>query len=180
MENTGNLLVALSANTLYFLLIWSWQAALLLSAVWFTLKLDRSRTAVVRHRIWVLGLIGVATLPLGAAVGDLVPLPRSGPLNYVAEIPAAITSAISPLRSTSGRAPVEPAVDNGEPAADRQRSVRWASVVRSMLFLAWIAGSMTALCRFCVFSWKLRRVCGKARRVSVAELDCDGLDRRSP
>ena len=53
-----------------WLLTWSWQALLLLGVVWLMLKLSRVKAPVVRHQLWLVGLLAVAALPLCSFVAS--------------------------------------------------------------------------------------------------------------
>jgi beta-lactamase regulating signal transducer with metallopeptidase domain len=46
------------------LLVWSWQALIILVCVWAGLKLFRVKTPALRQQIWLIGLLAVITMPL--------------------------------------------------------------------------------------------------------------------
>lgn len=46
------------------LFLWSWQSALLLALTLTISKIYRLRSAEIRHKIWLYGLVAVAWLPL--------------------------------------------------------------------------------------------------------------------
>ena len=58
------ILVDTAEDVARLLVVWAWQALLLLAGVWLILKFERSRVPSVRHQVWLLGLLAVAALPL--------------------------------------------------------------------------------------------------------------------
>lgn len=74
------------------LLAWSWQALALLALVWLAMKLLRMKSPALRHQVWLLGLVAVATAQPAAA--PLKSFPSLGPslpvLNYMVEAPQAV------------------------------------------------------------------------------------------
>lgn len=64
-----------------WLLAWSWQVLLLLGAVWLMLQVGRVKAAVVRHQLWLAGLIAVALLPLCSFVARQLPQPKAAAEN---------------------------------------------------------------------------------------------------
>ena len=72
----------------YIMLMWSWQFLLLLTVTWLGVKLDRSRTAAARYRLWLAGLAACVLLPFwGAIVGMIPPTsPVAAPVGFVTQI----------------------------------------------------------------------------------------------
>jgi len=54
------------------LLVWSWQALVLLACVWAFLKFFRVQTPGLRQQIWLIGLLAVLSMPFWGIL-----LPRS-------------------------------------------------------------------------------------------------------
>ena len=63
MESLSQLLIPVFSEGASLLILWSWQAFLLLGLVWLMLWIGRVRTPGVRHRIWLFGLLAIAALP---------------------------------------------------------------------------------------------------------------------
>src|SRR5262245_50220647 len=104
------------------LLTWSWQALILLACVWAGLKLLRVQSPALRHHIWLLGLLMVAILPLGAKVARALPEPtpqqwRGEALRYAAELPRLV---IEPLPTT------EQPIANNTVAPLSQPPAKWS------------------------------------------------------
>lgn len=134
------------------LLLWSCQSALLLGGAWGALKLDRSRSATTRCRIWLLALAMVAVLPL---------------LNRLAPILSFSVSRVPPL-------PLERIAPVAAPPATTPASVpefHWASLVWLALFVVWIAGVLAALLRLLHSHRELHRLRLRARLASTADLE---------
>ena len=62
--DSADQIISLTAGMMRWLFTWSCQAFLLLGLAWVGLKLDRSRSATTRYRIWLIALVAVAALPL--------------------------------------------------------------------------------------------------------------------
>jgi len=77
MEGTSSSdqIISLSGELIHWLFSWSWQAFLLLGVTWVWLRLDRSRSAATRYRIWLIALVAVAALPLLGALSQRLRLP---------------------------------------------------------------------------------------------------------
>ncbi|HEY7181272.1 MAG TPA: hypothetical protein VIC84_07630, partial [Blastocatellia bacterium] len=58
-----NPFITASAKGAAWLLVWSWQAAVLLACVWAGLKVFRVKSPALRHQVWLLALIAVAAMP---------------------------------------------------------------------------------------------------------------------
>jgi beta-lactamase regulating signal transducer with metallopeptidase domain len=136
------------------LLLWSCQSALLLGVAWGGLKLDRSRSARTRCRIWLMALVMVAVLPI---LNRLAPSLHLS-VNSVTRLPL---ERIAP-------APVSPAI----PAA---AEFHWASLIYPLLFAIWIVGVLVALWRWFQSYGELHHVRSHARLASTADLDSLGF-----
>src|SRR5262245_56286969 len=84
-----NPFIVAAAKGAIWLLVWSWQAAVLVACVWAGLKIARVKSPTLRHQVWLLALIAIAAAPALSAVVQSLPLPRlnSGALSYAVEIP---------------------------------------------------------------------------------------------
>jgi beta-lactamase regulating signal transducer with metallopeptidase domain len=136
------------------LLLWSCQSALLLGVAWGGLKMDRSRSARTRCRIWLMALVMVAVLPV---LNHLAPSLHLS-ANSVARLPL---ERIAP-------APVPQAI----PAPPE---FHWASLVYPLLFAIWIVGVLVALWRWFQSYEELHHVRSRARLASTADLDSLGF-----
>jgi hypothetical protein len=99
------------------LLVWSWQATVLLLCVWAGLKICRAKASALRHQVWLFGLIAVAALPLCAKLAQRFPaLQPSGAtlryapvMIYVIEAPRAVIEA-EPLATAQVLPAAKPAI----------------------------------------------------------------------
>src|SRR5262245_65408590 len=79
--DSADQIISLTAGVIHWLFTWSCQAFLLLGLAWVGLKLDRSRSATTRYRIWLIALLAVAALPLLSALNQRLRLQVAmGPL----------------------------------------------------------------------------------------------------
>lgn len=145
-----------------WLLAWSWQALLLLGVVWLILKVSRAESPVVRHQVWLAGLLAVALLPLFSFIASQLPNPQRDENIYVywLELPQTVT------------APAPVAAVKAVPETITTAAHDWHYLVGPLAFLAWLLGFSVALLRFGL-GWRtthhLRRL---ARLTSLAELGC--------
>src|SRR5215475_5207441 len=121
--------ISLTAGVIHWLFTWSCQSFLLLGLAWVGLKLDRSRSATTRYRIWLIALLAVAALPLLGALSQRLRLP--GP---PATFPAGDIGVI--------------AIPVGEPQATGP-AFTWPAIIWPALFVSWAAGVMISLLRLC-------------------------------
>jgi hypothetical protein len=132
MAEVTNLL-NIASTAARFLLLWSWQAALLIGLVWLGLKAYRSQPAALRYQIWLSGLMAVAALPLWMIFVRALPFP--GPSSMIisdlVELPVVIVSALSVV---SGQSSVAKTTDNGPLITDRSVPLIWV-----LLFALWAA-----------------------------------------
>src|SRR5215475_4111043 len=89
MNALTNPFVMASAKGAVWLLVWSWQAAVLLACVWAGLKVFRVKSPALRHQVWLLALIAVSAMPALSGVVQSLPLPKpyNKALNYAVEFP---------------------------------------------------------------------------------------------
>jgi beta-lactamase regulating signal transducer with metallopeptidase domain len=158
MTGTDNAdqIISLTAGVIHWLFTWSCQAFLLIGLAWVGLKLDRSRSATTRYRIWLIALLAVAALPLLSALSQRLDLPVA-----VAPLPADGIDVI--------------AIPVGVPQATRA-TFSWPSIIWPALFVLWVAGVMISLLRLGNSFWKLHLIQSGARAVSLKDLDCSYSD----
>src|SRR5262245_58064426 len=149
-------IVTMTAGVFHWLFTWSCQAFLLLGLAWVGLKLDRSRSATTRYRIWLIALLAVAALPLLGALSQRLRLP--------APLPTFPTGDIGVI-----------AIPVGAPQAARP-AFSWTSVIWPALFVSWTAGVMISLLRLGNSFWKLHLIQSRTRAVSLKDLDCSYPD----
>jgi beta-lactamase regulating signal transducer with metallopeptidase domain len=149
-------IISLTAGMIHWLFTWSCQAFLLLGLAWVGLKFDRSRSATIRYRIWLIALLAVAALPLLGALSQRLRLPGppatfpAGDIGVIA-IPVGVAQAARPAFS-------------------------WPSIIWPSLFVSWAAGVMISLLRLGNSFWKLHLIQSRARAVSLKDLDCSYAD----
>jgi beta-lactamase regulating signal transducer with metallopeptidase domain len=149
-------IISLTAGVIHWLFTWSCQAFLLLGLAWVGLKLDRSRSANTRYRIWLIALLAVAALPLLSVLSQRLRLPV-----VIAPFPAEEVGVI--------------AIPVGVPQAV-QPAFSWLSLIWPALFVSWVAGVMISLLRLSNSFWKLHLIQSRARAVSLKDLDCSDSD----
>src|SRR5262245_535759 len=154
--DSADQIISLTAGMMRWLFTWSCQAFLLLGLAWVGLKLDRSRSATTRYRIWLIAFVAVAALPLLGALSQRLRLP--GP---PAPFPAGNISVI--------------AIPIGVPQAARP-AFSWPSIIWPALFVSWAAGVMISLFRLGNSFWKLHLIQSRARAVTLKDLDCSYSD----
>jgi beta-lactamase regulating signal transducer with metallopeptidase domain len=123
------------------LLVWSWQALVLLGCVWAGLKMFGLKMPSLRQQIWMIGMLAVLTLPLWPRLLPKSTLTQEQPwkstaLSYVAELPRLV---IIPAADT-GNLPVTEHVAGA--AAPKKH---WLSRILPGAFCLWIAGAVFAL-----------------------------------
>src|SRR5215468_8719450 len=124
MMGVGNAdqIISLIAGMIHWLFTWSCQAFLLLGLAWVGLKLDRSRSATTRYRIWLIALLAVAALPLLGALSQRMRLPAHLPTFPVGDVG-------------------DIAIPIDAPQAARP-AFSWTSFIWPALFVSWVAGVM--------------------------------------
>jgi beta-lactamase regulating signal transducer with metallopeptidase domain len=147
------------------LLIWSWQAAVLIAGVWLGLKISRVESPALRHQVWLFGLIAVAVLPVWGIIVQVLPLPRptSEGLINVVDFPRTIagTSSQSLFQVTS---PSPGSSSAGTPA--------FPLIIWSLLFIAWVAGALVVLFRVIRNTLHLYRIRLEAHPTTLEGIDC--------
>src|SRR5215475_11081463 len=129
--------VAASAKGAAWILVWSWQAAVLLACVWAGLKIFRVKSPTLRHQVWLFALIAVAAMPVLSGVVQSLPLPQPNnrALNYAVELPRIVV--------TNNAAPV---VQNLSPAAIVKPSIK-RPIILSLSFALWLAGLLVSVAK---------------------------------
>jgi beta-lactamase regulating signal transducer with metallopeptidase domain len=149
-------IISLTAGMVHWLFTWSCQAFLLLGLAWVGLKLDRSRSATTKYRIWLIALLAVAALPLLGALSQRLRLPAPPTTFPVGDIGVI-------------------AIPVGGPHAARP-AFSWPSLIWPALFVSWAAGAMISLLRLGNSCWKLHLIRSRARAVSLKDLGCSYAD----
>ena len=149
-------ITALSGGVIHWLFTWSWQAFLLLGVAWVGLKLDRSRSATTRYRIWLIAILAVSALPLLTTLSHSLHLPI----------------ALAPFSAGDAGDAV---AFVGIPQAARP-AFSWPSIIWPTLFALWLAGVIISLLRLGNSLWKLHLIQSGARAVSLTDLDCSHSD----
>jgi beta-lactamase regulating signal transducer with metallopeptidase domain len=149
-------IISLTAGVIHWLFTWSCQAFLLLGLAWVGLKLDRSRSATTRYRIWLIALLAVAALPLLGALSQRLRLPAA-----MVPFPTGDISVI--------------AIPVGVPQSARP-TFSWPSIIWPALFVSWMAGVMILLFRLGNSFWKFHLIKSRAHAVSLKDLDCSYSD----
>jgi beta-lactamase regulating signal transducer with metallopeptidase domain len=148
------------------LLVWSWQATVLLLCVWAGLKICRAKASALRHQVWLFGLIAVAALPLCAKLAQRFPaLQPSGAtlryapvMSYVIEAPRVVIEA-EPLAPAQALPAAKPAIPTGK-----------TSIVRPLLFTIWLIGALVMTARLLMSCIRLRRIRDGAPPVRPSDL----------
>jgi beta-lactamase regulating signal transducer with metallopeptidase domain len=154
--SSADQIISLTAGAIHWLFTWSCQAFLLLGLVWAGLKLDRSRSATTRYRIWLIALLAAAALPLLSVLSQRLRLPVA-----MAPFPAEGINVIA--------IPVDlPQVD--------QPAFYWPSIIWPALFVLWMTGVMISFLRLGNSLWKLHLIQSGARAVTMKDLDCSYSD----
>jgi beta-lactamase regulating signal transducer with metallopeptidase domain len=162
-----DLIVDLSRNLMFAMGLWGLQALVVLGAAWSAIRLDRSKRATVRYRIWLVAFLISGALPLLGVMSRAL-LVHGGALPIAWPV-----GAMDPTPPGGGMKLA------GEPEFSGP-SLAWP-----VLCMIWAAGMMTALARFGFSRRRLNRIRSSARRVTAADLNCPAfqshLDRsRSP
>src|SRR5215475_2211618 len=158
--------VTASAKTAAWLLVWSWQAAVLLACVWAGLRIFRVKSPALSHQVWLFALIAVASMPaLSNAVQSLpLPQPNNRALSYAVELPRIVV--------TNDAAPL---VQNPSPALSAKPSTK-RPIILSLSFVLWLAGVCAFVMKATINGVRLRRLRAGARPTSLADLDCAECD----
>ena len=130
MNMLTNPFVMASAKGAAWLLVWSWQAAVLIACVWAGLKIFRVKSPALRHQVWLFALIAVAAMPILGGVVQNLPLPQPShrALSYAVELPRIVV--------TNDAAPV---VQNPSPAVRVKPSSK-QPIILGLLFAPMVCG----------------------------------------
>lgn len=150
--NSVDHILSVSSNLIRWLSVWSWQALVVIVIAWAALKLDRSRNATIRYRIWLTAFLAAAMLPLLSAIsqGLRLPSPPSSVQWPVGDLGHLATPDL-PQAADGPAFPLPP--------------LMWP-----VLCAMWAAGASVSLLRLGNSLWKLHRVRCGARPVSAADL----------
>jgi len=166
MNALMNPFVAASAKGAAWLLVWSWQAAVLLACVWAGLKIFRVKSPSLRHQVWLFALIAVVAMPALSGVVQKLPLPKSNnkALSYAVELPRiVITNDAAPL------------VQSPSPAVIAKPSAK-QPIILSLSFALWLTGALIFVTKAAINGARLLRLRADARFTSLADLDCAECD----
>ncbi len=143
-----NPFVAASAKGAAWLLVWSWQVAVLLACVWAGLKIFRVKSPALRHQVWLFALIAVVAMPVLSGVIQTLPLPKPNnrALSYAVEFPKIVI--------TNDAAPV---VQNPSPAVSVNPPVK-QPIILSLSFALWLAGLLVFVTKAAINGVRLRRI----------------------
>lgn len=127
---------------------WSWQALIVIAATWGSIRINRGRSAAVRHQQWLIGLTAVALLPLCWWLLRAVPppVPEGSPLQPLVLVATLPDVVLSPPPPAGPEVPPE-----GRP--------RLAGVI----FLAWVSGVLICAVRAAWGGLHLRRLRRRSR-----------------
>src|SRR5262249_13370166 len=154
--SSADQIIPFSAEAIHWLFTWSWQSFLLLGVAWAASKLDRSRSAVTRYRIWLIAILVVSALPLISALIHNLHLPTAQAPFPVVDI----GGASAPVSVSEVARPALP----------------WTSIVWPLLCALWSAGVIISLLRLVHSLWRLHLIHSGARVVSLTDLDCSHSD----
>ena len=158
-------LIGITAECAAWLFIWSWQALVLLACVWVGLTLARVKSPTLRHRIWLLGLVAVASFPLWFALNEL--LSHSRPIRH-----SLLQTVELPLPAI-----VEPALESVAPlivsTASPVQTLDLIQIALSGVFLAWMIGVTRSLALAAGAATGLKLIRRRAVRMTLAELEID-------
>jgi TonB family protein len=132
------------------MLLWSWQSLLLVGLIFLLIRILRSRSAVVRHSFWQLGLLAIALLPLANSGIRALPVytPKVLPTGLVAELVTVEAVAA--------------------PASQQTRS-SLQSVTVPALFALWAGGVLICAGRVCKEYRRLWRSRSRGRRKEITD-----------
>lgn len=156
--NSFDQTISFSTLLVGWLLTWSWQILLLFGVAWIALRFDRSRSATIRYRIWLIAIVAVSALPLLSL------------LIYSLKLPAAISPSLFPYIDTLDNVPIVPTEQPEQPA------ISWLAIGAVLLFTVWAVGVIISLARLGNSLWKLHKIQSSAQPVSMADLECSDTD----
>src|SRR5215467_3911727 len=148
MNALTNPFVAASAKGAAWLLVWSWQAAVLLACVWAGLKIFRVKSPALRHQVWLFALIAVALMPVLGSVVQNLPLPQQSnrALSYAVELPRiVVTYDAAPVVQPPSRAV------SAKPSTKRP-------IILGLSFVLWLVGMFAFVMKATISGVRLRRL----------------------
>jgi beta-lactamase regulating signal transducer with metallopeptidase domain len=155
---------AVADRGVVILLVWGWQALVLLSCVWLFLKVTGLKSPARRYHIWLFSLIALAVLPLATQLAHRLPgiRPTNSTWNYVVEAPRKVATfaAVSVSKVPADKA--------SSKETERPPAI---VLVSPFLFAMWLTGMLLALVRLSrnqITLWLMRR---RAPVISPHELD---------
>jgi beta-lactamase regulating signal transducer with metallopeptidase domain len=148
MAGTGSAdqLITSTTEAIRWLMAWSFQSFLLLSVAWIGLRLDRSRSAATRHRIWLIAVLAATALPLFNALSQSLRSP--------------IVLESSPAKSVEVIDLAAGLMEVARPASS------WTSILWPAIFVVWATGATISLLRLAGALWKLSLIRRDAQIVS--------------
>src|SRR5215211_2325918 len=154
-----------SSEAARFLFAWSWQAFLLLAVVYIIIQFFRFRAASIRYRVWMVGLIAVALLPLCTALIQNLSFPqsKSEALKMIVDAPQVVMAV--PVTQTNLNMPMP----------RKATDVFSATQLWSLVFAIWAMGFGMALWRLVRSFRQSRKAQLNGRQVSFTELGCGEL-----
>ena len=151
------------------LLIWSWNAALLIGFAWILSRFNQSSPARIRHHIWLCALVAVVLFPLWSEIANLLPLRQTGAIDALAPFVNLPQTIISPPVGKSG----EIVINLSELA--KPQTYDWSFYIWTLLSALWIGGAGFTCAKICAESLRLRRFRHDSRLVTLAELECSQI-----
>jgi beta-lactamase regulating signal transducer with metallopeptidase domain len=147
------------------LLVWSWQALVLLACVWAGMKLFRVKTPALRQQIWLISMLAVLSLPL---LPPLLPKSTSTQqqhwkgttMSYAAELPRLVIVPVAEVRS--------PVMHHKAGSVAPKRY--WLPKMLPGVFCLWLGGAFFALLLSACGYLRLRRASRHACPTTPEEL----------
>ena len=138
---------------------WSWQALLLVSLVFLCVKVDRRCSPATRHQLWLLGLIGIAVLPLWNVAAGFLPFERPSmkPLAQLSQLPDTASEMVAEQVAASGDSSLVPG----------SAEISGTAIAMGFLFMVWAGGVLACGVRLWRSYWKFRRLCRSAQPVAA-------------
>ena len=147
MIRTNSFDILLFARSLAFwLFTWSWQTCALVAIAWGAVKLDLSRSATTRFRIWLSAVVMCAAIPALDLFFSSLPTPASKPLQIVV--------GGGPFALSASSAPAQ----TGWP---------WLSIVCAAIGLLWLTGVGASVSRLAASLWRLNRIKAEAEPLTL-------------
>jgi beta-lactamase regulating signal transducer with metallopeptidase domain len=147
------------------LLVWSWQALVLLVCVWAGLRLFRVKMPALRQQIWLISMLAVLALPLLPPLLPTSALPqqqhwKGTTMSYAAELPRLVI-----VPAAAARIPL-----SNYKAGTLAPKKHWLSKILPAAFCLWVAGAIFALLRSARGYMRLRRASRHACSTTPEEL----------